>query len=182
MFGENARLFALVNLAMADGYIAGFEDKYYYNYWRPVTAIRERGDSEWLSYLPTPPVPDYPSNHTIEGAAAVNGNGPVLQHRLRQFLDDQRCPLSGHHPQVLELLGSSARKWCVPCPLRNSLLDRGERPLFPGRTHWGMGFRKRIAACEASADDQRFLRVRKNGTLKPRSSRNDGSVLGVVGN
>ncbi len=68
---ENARLFALVNLAMADGYIAGFEDKYYYNYWRPVTAIRERGDSEWLSYLPTPPVPEYPSNHTIEGAAAA---------------------------------------------------------------------------------------------------------------
>jgi membrane-associated phospholipid phosphatase len=68
---ENARLFALVNLAMADGYIAGFESKYYYNYWRPVTAIRERGDSEWLSYLWTPPVPDYPSNHTVEGAAAA---------------------------------------------------------------------------------------------------------------
>jgi YHS domain-containing protein/membrane-associated phospholipid phosphatase len=68
---ENARLFALVNLAMADGYIAGFETKYHYNYWRPVTAIRERGDSEWLSYLWTPPVPDYPSNHTVEGAAAA---------------------------------------------------------------------------------------------------------------
>jgi membrane-associated phospholipid phosphatase len=68
---ENARLFALLNLAMADGYIAGFEDKYYYNYWRPVTAIREGGDSEWLSCLPTPPVPDYPSNHTVEGAAAA---------------------------------------------------------------------------------------------------------------
>jgi membrane-associated phospholipid phosphatase len=68
---ENARLFALVNLAMADGYIAGFESKYYYNYWRPVTAIRERGDSEWLSYLLTPPVPDYPSTHTVEGAAAA---------------------------------------------------------------------------------------------------------------
>ena len=68
---ENARLFALLNLAMADGYIAGFEDKYYYNYWRPVTAIREGGESEWLSCLPTPPVPDYPSNHTVEGAAAA---------------------------------------------------------------------------------------------------------------
>jgi hypothetical protein len=68
---ENARLFALLNLAMADGYIAGFADKYYYNYWRPVTAIREGGDSEWLSCLPTPPVPDYPSNHTVEGAAAA---------------------------------------------------------------------------------------------------------------
>ena len=68
---ENARLLALLNLAMADGYIGGFDSKYHYNYWRPVTAIREGGDSEWLSYLPTPPVPDYPSNHTVEGAAAA---------------------------------------------------------------------------------------------------------------
>ena len=68
---ENARLFALVNLAMADGFIAGFEDKYHCNYWRPVTAIREGGDREWLSYLPTPPVPDYPSTHTVLGAAAA---------------------------------------------------------------------------------------------------------------
>jgi hypothetical protein len=68
---ENARLFALVNLAMADGYIAGFECKYHYNYWRPVTAIRESGDTEWLSFLWTPPVPDYPSTHTVLGAAAA---------------------------------------------------------------------------------------------------------------
>src|SRR5271166_2006462 len=68
---ENARLFALVNLAMADGFIGGFECKYHYNYWRPVTAIRERGDSEWLSYLWTPPVPDYPSTHAVLGAAAA---------------------------------------------------------------------------------------------------------------
>ena len=68
---ENARLFALVNLAMADGFIGGFEDKYYHRYWRPVTAIRKGGDREWLSYLPTPPVPDYPSTHTVLGAAAA---------------------------------------------------------------------------------------------------------------
>ena len=68
---ESARLFALVNLALADGYIAGFEAKYHYGYWRPVTAIRETGDASWLSYLDTPPLPDYPSNHTVEGAAAA---------------------------------------------------------------------------------------------------------------
>jgi membrane-associated phospholipid phosphatase len=68
---ESARLFALVNLAMADGYISNFESKYHYNYWRPITAIRESGDSEWLSYLPTPPVPDYPSGHAAEGAAVA---------------------------------------------------------------------------------------------------------------
>jgi PAP2 superfamily protein len=68
---ESARLFALVNLALADGYIAGFEAKYHYGYWRPATAIREGGDASWLSYLDTPPLPDYPSNHTVEGAAAA---------------------------------------------------------------------------------------------------------------
>ena len=79
------------------------------------------------------------------------GDGPVLQHRLHQFLNDERRTLPGHHPQVLELLGSSARKWRLPCALRDSLLDRSERRLYPGRMHWGLGFRTRIAACKPSA-------------------------------
>jgi membrane-associated phospholipid phosphatase len=66
-----ARLLALVNVAMADGFIGGFEAKYHYNYWRPATAIRETADATWLSNLPTPPVPDYPSTHTVLGAAAA---------------------------------------------------------------------------------------------------------------
>jgi hypothetical protein len=37
---ENARLFGLLNMAMADGYIGSWEIKYHYNFWRPVTAIR----------------------------------------------------------------------------------------------------------------------------------------------
>jgi hypothetical protein len=68
---ENARLFALVNLAMADGFIGGFEAKYHYNYWRPASAIRATSDSSWMNYLWTPPVPDYPSTHTVLGAAAA---------------------------------------------------------------------------------------------------------------
>jgi membrane-associated phospholipid phosphatase len=68
---QSARLFALVNLAMADGFIGGFEAKYHFNYWRPATAIRESGHGSWLSDLDTPPVPDYPSTHTVLGAAAA---------------------------------------------------------------------------------------------------------------
>ena len=37
---ENAKLFGLLNLAMADGYIASWETKYHYKFWRPITAIR----------------------------------------------------------------------------------------------------------------------------------------------
>jgi membrane-associated phospholipid phosphatase len=77
---ESARILALVNFAMADGYIAGFEAKYHFRFWRPVTAIRQAGldgnrfttpDPDWSSFLITPPVPDYPSTHTVLGAAAA---------------------------------------------------------------------------------------------------------------
>jgi hypothetical protein len=56
---------------MADGFIAAMDAKYHYAFWRPETALRERGHSDWLSYLPTPPVPDYPSAHATLGAAAA---------------------------------------------------------------------------------------------------------------
>jgi hypothetical protein len=68
---EDARLLALLNVAMADGFIAAFEAKYHYAYWRPATAIREAGEPAWLSYLDTPPVPDHPSAHAVVGAAAA---------------------------------------------------------------------------------------------------------------
>jgi PAP2 superfamily len=76
---ETARLFALVNIAMADGFIAGFQTKYDFNFWRPVTAIRAAdtdgnhrtvADPAWSSLLNTPAIPDYTSTHSILGGAA----------------------------------------------------------------------------------------------------------------
>ena len=75
-----ARAFALVNFALADGFIAGFDAKYQFRFWRPVTAIHEaatdgnpltEADRTWQPFLVTPPVPDYPSTHTVLGAAAA---------------------------------------------------------------------------------------------------------------
>jgi hypothetical protein len=77
---ENARLFGLVNLAMADSYIGSFETKYLYNFWRPVTAIQNAGtdgnpntsaDPTWTPLVTTPPIPDYDSAHAVEGGAAA---------------------------------------------------------------------------------------------------------------
>ena len=91
---DSARLFALVNVAMADGFIGGFEAKYYYDFWRPVTAIREAAndgnaataaDPNWLSELSTPPVPDYPSTHTVLGAAAAAVLARVLETDFIEF-------------------------------------------------------------------------------------------------
>jgi hypothetical protein len=67
---QNARLFGLLNMALADGYIAMSASKNHYNFWRPVTAI-QIGDPAWTPLRPTPPNQDYPSGHSIEGGAAV---------------------------------------------------------------------------------------------------------------
>jgi hypothetical protein len=93
---ELARLLALVNAAIADATIAAWEDKYRFNYWRPVTAIREaspgsgptglgdgnpstRADAHWTPLGAqasnligpnfTPPFPAYPSGHAELGSA-----------------------------------------------------------------------------------------------------------------
>lgn len=71
---DNARLFALLNMTMADTLIAGFAYKYQYDHWRPVTAIQASasGDKTWRPLLVTPPHPEYPSAHCLaSGAAAV---------------------------------------------------------------------------------------------------------------
>ena len=64
---QQARLFALANLAESDAAIAVFDTKYTYTFWRPVTAIRWQDDGNpatapdagWWSFMATPPYPDY---------------------------------------------------------------------------------------------------------------------------
>jgi membrane-associated phospholipid phosphatase len=82
---QNAHLFALLNVIMADAAIACWDSKYRFVFWRPITAIRlgdtdgnpttdpDPGWTPWLDSLPpgTPPHPEYPSGHsTVSGAAA----------------------------------------------------------------------------------------------------------------
>lgn len=81
-FQENAHLFALLNVTMADAVIACWDSKYRYSFWRPITAIREGltpadADPTWEPWLDffkagTPAFPEYPSAHaSISGSAAV---------------------------------------------------------------------------------------------------------------
>lgn len=69
---DNARLFAMLYLSVADSLIAAWDSKYHFNYWRPVTAIRNAdsdgnkltvADSEWIPLAPTPDHPEYPAAH-----------------------------------------------------------------------------------------------------------------------
>ena len=77
---ENARLFALLNIALADARIAIWESKYAIGFWRPVTAIRlgdrdgnpdTAGDATWRPLLETPAHPSYVSGHSGTGSAAA---------------------------------------------------------------------------------------------------------------
>jgi hypothetical protein len=78
---ENARLFALLNLSIADGVIAFYDAKYTYNFWRPVTAIRAANTDDnpetlanpgWLPETgKTAPDPSYPGAHAVISAAAA---------------------------------------------------------------------------------------------------------------
>jgi hypothetical protein len=72
---ESARSFALLNLGLADAAIACWDNKYAYDFWRPITAIREDGtapDPSWTPLIATPPFPSYTSGHsTFSGAAST---------------------------------------------------------------------------------------------------------------
>ena len=75
---QNARLLALASMALADSYIAVFDAKYTYNFWRPLTAIRN-GDIDgndattleagWLPLIDIPMHPEYPCAHCINAGA-----------------------------------------------------------------------------------------------------------------
>jgi hypothetical protein len=92
---RNARLFAAVTQAMDDALIAIFDAKYHYNFWRPVTAIRNgdvdgndatERDASWTPFIDTPMHPEYPCAHCVIASVAGTvldaeigvGPGPTL--------------------------------------------------------------------------------------------------------
>jgi len=103
---ESARMLAMTDLAAADSAISCWNDKYYWRFWRPVTAIREAGtdgnpatvpDAGWLPLfdpstpaagapLVTPGFPDHPSGHACGSSAIV--------HTLQDFFGTDKVAFS----------------------------------------------------------------------------------------
>jgi PAP2 superfamily len=90
-----ARLLAMADLAGADALISCWNDKYYWNSWRPITAIREAdtdgnpatiADPTWTPLLATPPFPDHPSGHSCVSGAIV--------HTLQSFFGTDKIAFS----------------------------------------------------------------------------------------
>jgi hypothetical protein len=91
---ENARLFALLNVAVADAIIAAWDSKYFFEFWRPITAIRladtdgnddTTGQADWRPLITTPNYPEYYSGHQ-----SVSGTSQAI---LTAFFGPQ--PLEG---------------------------------------------------------------------------------------
>lgn len=81
---DQMRLYALLQTAEADAYVASFDSKYFYNFWRPITAIRAAAgdgnpdttpDAAWTPLEAAPPIPDHASGH----AAAAGAGAAVLE-------------------------------------------------------------------------------------------------------
>jgi hypothetical protein len=81
---QNARLLAVTAQAIDDALMAVFDAKYHYNFWRPITAIRNgdrdgndatERDPSWVPFIDTPMHPEYPCAHCIVSGAV----GAVLQ-------------------------------------------------------------------------------------------------------
>lgn len=84
---ETARLFALLNIALADAGIVAWREKYRHNCWRPITAINlgdsddnpdTAGDPYWMPLVETPPFPEHTSGHSVFSGAAAEILGQLL--------------------------------------------------------------------------------------------------------
>jgi hypothetical protein len=141
---ESARLFAMTNLAAADGSIGCWNDKFYWNFWRPITAIREAesdgnpdtaADPAWLPLfdptvpvsgppLVTPGFPDHPAGHTCISGATV--------YALKAFFDTDNVPFT-----VLSNKCSPA-----PCPPRTfQRFTEALKEIIDARVWGGIHFR-----------------------------------------
>jgi PAP2 superfamily len=96
---ENARLLAMMTFAAADGAIACFTDKYYWKFWRPVTAIHEAAsdgnpatapDPNWTPLLDTPNHPEHPSGHACASGAIAS--------TLKHFFHTDEVAFSAYSP------------------------------------------------------------------------------------
>ena len=67
---ENARALALMDVAIIDASASVFDTKYFYDFWRPETAIHASGDTTWKPYIVTPCFPSYASAHASLSNAA----------------------------------------------------------------------------------------------------------------
>ncbi len=136
-----ARVFGLLNMALADGYVGTIDTKYHYEFWRPITAIQNAGtdgnpntdgDPTWAPLVTTPPIPDYDSGHSVEGGAGAQ----VLRRLFGNEVTFRACSMT-----------LPAGSTCVdPSPVfrRFSSFSQAARENGKSRIFVGFHFRKAV--------------------------------------
>jgi hypothetical protein len=130
--GDSARMFALTEAALADAQIACWESKYFYTFWRPITAIRlgdqdgnpaTEVDPDWQPLINTPNFPEYPSGHADISAA--------ISHALRLFFrrDELSFQMTTTNPMAVQKTRSFTR------------LSQAEQEVVDARVYVGIHFR-----------------------------------------
>jgi PAP2 superfamily len=141
---DSARLFAMTNMAAADGSIGCWNDKWYWSFWRPITAIREAAsdgnpatvaDPNWVPLfdptvpvsgppLVTPGFPDHPAGHTCISGATV--------HALQAFFGTDKVPFTA----------VSNKCSPAPCPARSfDRFSHALKEIIDARVWGGIHFR-----------------------------------------
>jgi hypothetical protein len=132
---DNARLFALLSIVQADCAICAWDCKYYYDHFRPITAIRDQcfsnaslpEDPGWTPLIPTPPFPGYTSGHSTFSGGSARILALVFGTDAISFSGESPDP--GRWPDVLP---GVVRSWTS---LSQAAREGGKSRIYGG-IHW----------------------------------------------
>jgi hypothetical protein len=141
---DAARLFAQLNVCLADAAILCWETKFRFGLWRPVTAIHEApfgADPTWMPLLNTPPFPSYTSGHsTFSGAAAT---------ALAAFFGTDAIPFRINSDSLPGLLRDYPGFWAAAAEAGRSRIYGGIHYEFDNREGLSCGRNLAAAICRA---------------------------------
>ena len=158
---ETARMFALINMDIYDIYLASLESKYFYDTWRPYTAIRHADkdgnehtapDADWQPEMLTPPWPEYPSAH----AAVAAGGAEIIS------------GVTGTAKMKVTMISTSA----LPACRVRSISDLNEAAVECAESRIMNGFHFRFATDEGLKQGRRIAGYILSNYLLPLKSSN----------
>jgi hypothetical protein len=134
---DAARLFAAIDMSLADAEISVWHAKYVYGYWRPITAINLAdtdgnpatvADPTWVPLLTNPPYPEYPSGYNVVNSTVTHGLEDLFRTRHLQLTLSSTAVPGVQRPLRLRQGAAAGCRRCQgvvgdPLPLRRYRLQ-----------------------------------------------------------
>lgn len=147
-FIELARNFALIGMTQCDASISAWDSKYHHDVLRPESAIRQRSEqfnnpdirvnaqSNWQSFIPTPPFPSYTSGHSTFGAAGAE--------MISLIQGTDRIAITGKSPDLViwPQLRGIHRHWSS----LNQIAEENGMSRLYGGVHWAIDHKQAMSA------------------------------------